>query len=294
MGRVKKNVGTTTTAPPHAPATGTGTRATASSPKNLAVENLTGGYGSRVVIEGVNLTVEPGTILCLLGPNGVGKTTLFKTMLGLLPAMSGHVRVGGQSLAELSRPEIARLVGYVPQSQQTPFAFKALDVVLMGRTARIGAFGAPGRQDREAAMAALETLGATKLAKRSFTTLSGGERQMVMIARALAQEPTFVMLDEPTAALDFGNQVRVLDQIVRLSESGIGVVMTTHAPDHAFLCEADAALITGPSTIQRGSVGEVLTEENLSAAYGVPVRVTTSEHDHISYCYPLLSTKNHS
>ena len=293
MGRVKKKVGTTT-APPHAPATGTGTRATASSPKNLAVENLTGGYGSRVVIEGVNLTVEPGTILCLLGPNGVGKTTLFKTMLGLLPAMSGHVRVGGQSLAELSRPEIARLVGYVPQSQQTPFAFKALDVVLMGRTARIGAFGAPGRQDREAAMAALDTLGATKLAKRSFTTLSGGERQMVMIARALAQEPTFVMLDEPTAALDFGNQVRVLDQIVRLSESGIGVVMTTHAPDHAFLCEADAALITGPSTIQRGSVGEVLTEENLSAAYGVPVRVTTSEHDHISYCYPLLSTKNHS
>lgn len=293
MGRVKKNVGTTT-APPHAPATGTGSRATASPPKNLAVENLTGGYGSRVVIEGVNLTVEPGTILCLLGPNGVGKTTLFKTMLGLLPAMSGHVRVGGQSLAELSRPEIARLVGYVPQSQQTPFAFKALDVVLMGRTARIGAFGAPGRQDREAAMAALDTLGATKLAKRSFTTLSGGERQMVMIARALAQEPTFVMLDEPTAALDFGNQVRVLDQIVRLSESGIGVVMTTHAPDHAFLCEADAALITGPSTIQRGPVGQVLTEENLSAAYGVPVRVTTSEHDHISYCYPLLSTKNHS
>lgn len=293
MGRVKKNVGTTT-APPHAPATATGTATTTSSPKNLAVENLTGGYGSRVVIEGVNLTVEPGTILCLLGPNGVGKTTLFKTMLGLLPAMSGHVRVGGQSLAELSRPEIARLVGYVPQSQQTPFAFKALDVVLMGRTARIGAFGAPGRQDREAAMAALDTLGATKLAKRSFTTLSGGERQMVMIARALAQEPTFVMLDEPTAALDFGNQVRVLDQIVRLSESGIGVVMTTHAPDHAFLCEADAALITGPSTIQRGPVGQVLTEENLSAAYGVPVRVTTSEHDHISYCYPLLSTKNHA
>lgn len=284
----------TTTTPPHAPATSSGSATTASAPKILAVENLTGGYGSRVVIEGVNLAVEPGTILCLLGPNGVGKTTLFKTMLGLLPAMSGQVRVGGQNLAELSRPEIARLVGYVPQSQQTPFAFKALDVVLMGRTARIGAFGAPGRQDREAAMAALDTLGAAKLAKRAFTTLSGGERQMVMIARALAQEPTFVMLDEPTAALDFGNQVRVLDQIVRLSESGIGVVMTTHAPDHAFLCEADAALITGPSTIQRGPVADVLTEENLSAAYGVPVRVTTSEHDHIRYCYPLLSTKNHS
>lgn len=293
MGRMRRSVRTTTT-PPHAPATSPGSATTTAAPNVLAVENLTGGYGSRVVIEGVNLTVEPGTILCLLGPNGVGKTTLFKTMLGLLPAMSGQVKVGGQNLAELSRPEIARLVGYVPQSQQTPFAFKALDVVLMGRTARIGAFGAPGLQDREAAMAALDTLGAAKLAKRAFTTLSGGERQMVMIARALAQEPTFVMLDEPTAALDFGNQVRVLDQIVRLSESGIGVVMTTHAPDHAFLCEADAALITGPSTIQRGPVADVLTEENLSAAYGVPVRVTTSEHDHVSYCYPLLSTKNHS
>lgn len=293
MGRVTRSM-RTTTAPPHAPATSPGSATTTVAPNVLAVENLTGGYGSRVVIEGVNLTVEPGTILCLLGPNGVGKTTLFKTMLGLLPAMSGQVTVGGQNLAELSRPQIARLVGYVPQSQQTPFAFKALDVVLMGRTARIGAFGAPGLQDREAAMAALDTLGAAKLAKRAFTTLSGGERQMVMIARALAQEPTFVMLDEPTAALDFGNQVRVLDQIVRLSESGIGVVMTTHAPDHAFLCEADAALITGPSTIQRGPVADVLTEENLSAAYGVPVRVTTSEHDHVSYCYPLLSTKNHS
>ncbi len=293
MGRVTRSM-RTTTAPPHAPATSPGSATTTVAPNVLAVENLTGGYGSRVVIEGVNLTVEPGTILCLLGPNGVGKTTLFKTMLGLLPAMSGQVTVGGQNLAELSRPQIARLVGYVPQSQQTPFAFKALDVVLMGRTARIGAFGAPGLQDREAAMAALDTLGAAKLAKRAFTTLSGGERQMVMIARALAQEPTFVMLDEPTAALDFGNQMRVLDQIVRLSESGIGVVMTTHAPDHAFLCEADAALITGPSTIQRGPVADVLTEENLSAAYGVPVRVTTSEHDHVSYCYPLLSTKNHS
>ena len=203
----------TTTTPPHTPATSSGTATTTAAPNVLAVENLTGGYGSRVVIEGVNLTVEPGTILCLLGPNGVGKTTLFKTMLGLLPAMSGQVTVGGQNLAELSRPQIARLVGYVPQSQQTPFAFKALDVVLMGRTARIGAFGAPGLQDREAAMAALDTLGATKLAKRSFTTLSGGERQMVMIARALAQEPTFVMLDEPTAALDFGKPVEYVGQI---------------------------------------------------------------------------------
>ena len=265
---------------------------TPTGPPSLAVDNLTGGYGSRVVIKNVNLTIDPGTILCLLGPNGVGKTTLFKTMLGLLPAMGGRVRIGTQSLADLSRPDIARLVGYVPQSQQTPFAFKAIDVVLMGRTARIGSFGAPGRQDREAAMAALDAIGATRLATRSFTSLSGGERQMVMIARALAQEPTFIMLDEPTAALDFGNQVRVLDQVVRLAESGIGVVMTTHAPDHAFLCDADAALITGPSSIQRGPVHEVLTEENLSAAYGVPVRVATSEFDHVSYCYPVLSTKS--
>ncbi|MEZ5087028.1 MAG: ABC transporter ATP-binding protein [Tessaracoccus sp.] len=258
---------------------------------SLRVEKLSGGYGSRVVVRDVDLVVDGGTILCLLGPNGVGKTTLFKTMLGLLPAMGGRVLVGDQDLSGLSRPQIARLVGYVPQSQQTPFAFKALDVVLMGRTARMGAFGAPGRHDREAAMAALEALGVTKLADKAFTALSGGERQMVMIARALAQEPSFIMLDEPTASLDFGNQVRVLDQIVRLANSGIGVVMTTHAPDHAFLCDADAVLITGPSDLRRGPVHEVLTEENLSAAYGVEVRVTTSTHDHINYCYPVLSAK---
>ncbi len=293
MGRVDSAASATPVAT--GPASTTTTTATAlvpKSPAGLAVENLSGGYSSRVVIENVNLVVEPGAILCLLGPNGVGKTTLFKTMLGLLPAMSGRVLVGDQDLARLSRPEIARLVGYVPQSQQTPFAFKAIDVVLMGRTARIGSFGAPGRRDHEAAMAALDAIGATKLAKKAFTALSGGERQMVMIARALAQEPSFVMLDEPTAALDFGNQVRVLDQIVQLADAGIGVVMTTHAPDHAFLCDADAALITGPSNIRRGPVHEILTEENLSAAYGVPVRVATSERDHISYCYPVLSSKS--
>lgn len=264
----------------------------ASASTSLRVEDLTGGYGPRVVIQDVNLVVEPGKILCLLGPNGVGKTTLFKIMLGLLPAMGGRVRVGDQDLAQLSRPEIARLVGYVPQAQQTPFAFKAIDVVLMGRTARIGSFGAPGRKDREAALSALSAIGATKLADRAFTALSGGERQLVMIARALAQEPAFIMLDEPTAALDFGNQVRALDQVMRLAESGIGVVMTTHAPDHAFLCNAEAALITGPSSIQRGPVREVLTAENLSTAYGVPVRVVASEHDQISFCYPLLSTRS--
>lgn len=256
---------------------------------SLRVEKLSGGYGARTVIRDVDLVVDAGTILCLLGPNGVGKTTLFKTMLGLLPAQGGRVLVGGQDLAHLNRPEIARLVGYVPQTQQTPFAFTAIDVVLMGRTARMGAFGAPGKHDRAAAMAALAALKATKLADKAFNALSGGERQMVMIARALAQEPAFIMLDEPTASLDFGNQVRVLDQIVRLSASGMGVVMTTHAPDHAFLCNADAVLITGPSELRRGPVNEVLTEENLSSAYGVQVRVARTDRDQIGYCYPVLS-----
>ncbi|WP_054687175.1 ABC transporter ATP-binding protein [Microbacterium sp. No. 7] len=257
----------------------------------LRVEALTGGYGSRAVVRDVDLTVHAGKVVCLLGPNGVGKTTLFKTMLALQPALSGRVLVADRDLAALSRPEIARLIGYVPQSQQTPFAFTALDVVLMGRTARLPRFGAPGRTDRDAALSALDALGVTRLAGRRFTSLSGGERQMVMIARALAQEPAFIMLDEPTASLDFGNQVRVLDQVVRLAEAGIGVVMTTHAPDHAFLCDAEVVLLTGPSRMQRGPARDVLTSERLSDAYGVDVRVVPSPHDRrISYCYPLLPT----
>lgn len=174
----------------------------------IALEDVTCGYGAHAVLEGFSGTVAPGRVTCLLGPNGVGKSTLFKTILGVQPLLGGAITIDGRPVHEISRTALARLVGYVPQSQQNPFAFRVLDVVVMGRTARLGRFGSPGRADRIKAMDALDALGGAHLAGKSFEQLSGGERQLTMIARALVQEPAFIMLDEPTSSLDFGNQAR--------------------------------------------------------------------------------------
>jgi iron complex transport system ATP-binding protein len=154
---------------------------------------------------GVSLAVGPGETLCLLGPNGSGKTTLFRALLGLLPAQGGRVRVGGDDLDRLSRREIANRMAYVPQAHAPPFPFAARDIVLMGRTARMGAFAAPGRADRAATDAAMERLGIGALADADYSRLSGGQRQLVLVARALAQEAPLLVMDEPTASLDFGN-----------------------------------------------------------------------------------------
>ena len=247
---------------------------------NIELDDVTCGYGNKVVIRGFTGVVPAGRVTCLLGPNGVGKSTLFKSTLGVQPLLGGTVRVGGRDIGRIAAYDRARLVGYVPQSQQNPFAFRVLDVVVMGRTARLGRFGSPGRSDRVTAWESLDSLGAADLANKAFGELSGGERQLVMIARALA------------SSLDFGNQVRVLREIRRLAESGIGVLMTTHAPDHASLCGGDVVLLRGGADHLAGSAEDVLTAANLGAAYGVDVEVTHTVRDGvvIVQCRPLLES----
>src|SRR6185369_3343184 len=155
---------------------------------------------------------------------------------GLLEPHDGTITLDGVALGSLSRSEVARRIGYVPQGHSAYFAFTVLDFVLMGRTAHVGVFSVPGRKDREVAQRVLESLGIAALARRPVTEISGGERQLALVARALAQEPRLLVLDEPTASLDFGNQVRVLEKILALSASGISILLATHDPDHAFLC----------------------------------------------------------
>ncbi|MEX0638797.1 MAG: ABC transporter ATP-binding protein, partial [Burkholderiales bacterium] len=162
----------------------------------LEARGLGYGYPGRAVGRGLDLALGAGEVLCVLGPNGGGKTTLFRTLLGLLAAQAGEVRLEGQGLAALGRGEVARRVGYVPQGHVAQFAFTVRDVVLMGRTAHIGLFAAPGAADRAAAERAIETLGIGELAERVLTELSGGERQLAMIARALAQGARALVLDE--------------------------------------------------------------------------------------------------
>jgi iron complex transport system ATP-binding protein len=195
----------------------------------LAVEELSYGYPGHVVGRRVSFDIGAGEVLCVLGRNGEGKSTLFKTILGLLPPHAGMVRVDGRHTANWSARQRALTFGYVPQSGGGAFPFTVAELVLMGRTAHRGPFSAPSAADREVAAEALATLGIEPLAQREWVRISGGERQLALVARALAQEPRILVLDEPTASLDFGNQVRVLDAVRRLAEShGLTVLLSTH------------------------------------------------------------------
>ncbi|MGU3537508.1 ABC transporter ATP-binding protein [Methylobacterium sp. A54F] len=254
----------------------------------LSVENLAFGYGARTVGQGVSFTLAAGETLCLLGPNGGGKTTLFKTLLGLLPAQGGRVRLDGADIAGWPRAQVARAIAYVPQAHAALFPFTAEAVVLMGRASRIAPFASPGAADRAAAAAALAALGIGHLADRVYTELSGGERQLVLIARALAGEPRLLVMDEPTASLDFGNQARVLGEIRRLRARGIAVVLATHDPGHAFLCADRVALLQGGRLAALGAPAETITPESLRGLYGVATAVVPLPGHGTTVCTPLL------
>lgn len=246
----------------------------------IEARDLSIGYGSTEIGAGLSLEVKTGEILCLLGPNGCGKTTLFRTLLGLLPPLSGQVLLGGKPITSLRRGEIACQVAYVPQAHAPPFPFEALEVVLMGRTARFGTFGQPGRQDREIALDAMRKLNISDLARRDYSRLSGGQRQLVLIARALAQQAPLIVMDEPTASLDFGNQAQVLTQITTLgqdaADSGRGVILSTHDPDQAFTLNARVLLMKNGQTHAEGIADAALTGDNLSEVYGIPIIVETT------------------
>jgi iron complex transport system ATP-binding protein len=252
----------------------------------LSAEKLSFGYRGRTVGRGVSLAITPGEVLCLLGPNGGGKTTLMKTLLGLLPALDGRVRLEGEDIAHLPRRRLARTIGYVPQAHAAFFPFSVMEIVLMGRSAHIGLFAAPSRADRAVAEGALETLGIRHLAERVYTELSGGERQLALIARALAQEPRVLVMDEPTASLDFGNQLRVLHQIAALARSGIAVVLSTHDPDHVFLCGDRVALLHDGALEAIGPPEEIITAAALKRLYGVEVQVVELPGHETRTCVP--------
>jgi len=240
----------------------------------LEARHLDFGYRGHRVGSDVSLALEAGEVLCLLGPNGSGKTTLFKTLLGLLPTQGGTVLMDGVDLRERKRDEVARMVSYVPQAHAAFFPFTVREVVLMGRTAHLGVFSSPSRRDREIALGAIERMRLARLADSIYTRISGGERQLALIARALAQEARVVVMDEPTANLDFGNQVRVLEHIQSLAQSGIGILLSTHDPDQAFLCADRVAMLHDGRIARLGVPDEAITAESLKQIYGVDVVVT--------------------
>ncbi|NYV75155.1 ABC transporter ATP-binding protein [Streptomyces sp. UH6] len=212
----------------------------------------------RWIFRGVDVTAAEGRVLAVLGPNGRGKSTLLRLLAGLAAPTEGTVTA--------SAP-----VAYVPQSHSAAFAYSVADMVLMGRTRHLKAYGTPGRRDRELAAQALERVGITHMADRSYAELSGGEQQMTLIARALAAQCRVMVLDEPVSALDLRNQARVLTLLQELAAAGLGIVLTTHHPDHALHLADDAVLVLGPDDVRVGPAAGLLDAEALGELYGLPV-----------------------
>jgi iron complex transport system ATP-binding protein len=243
----------------------------------LAGRGLSIGYRDRVVGRALDVSLQQGEVLALLGPNGSGKTTLLKTLLGILAPLAGEALIEGKPIASYAASERARRIAYVPQSHVPSFAFTVETVVLMGRTAHGSLFSAPSAADRAVAGRALERFGIAALRARPYTMLSGGERQLVLLARALAQEPQFIVLDEPTASLDFGNQGKVMSEIRALAAAGHGILFTTHDPNHALRAADRAFLMRDGQRLAEGRVREVLTRARLQTLYGAPIEMLTDE-----------------
>jgi iron complex transport system ATP-binding protein len=244
----------------------------------LIIRNASCGYGTKNVIKDISVSIRSGEILCVLGPNGVGKTTLFKTILGFLKLQSGEILLDNENIRIWSKKRLAKAISYVPQAHTPPFPFSVFDVVLMGRAVHLDMFASPSKKDKEIAEQAIDTLKISYLKDSIYTEISGGERQMVLIARSLAQQAKIMVMDEPTSNLDFGNQIRVLQQINNLASKGFGIIMTSHFPEHAFLCSSKVALMQRNNNFIVGSVDEVVTEEHLKTAYGINVKIISLEN----------------
>lgn len=243
----------------------------------LSVENVSAGYRHKTIVRDVSMTIESGEVLCLLGANGSGKTTLFKTVLHLLKLHGGRICIDGKDTASWPHRRLSQVLAYVPQAHTPPFAFTVRDVVVMARSAHLRAFASPGKKDLDIAEESLQRLGIGRMADEPYTEISGGERQLVLIARALAQQPRFLVLDEPTSNLDFANQFLVLRQVKELASSGLGILMTTHMPDHAFYCASRVALMKAGRILALCAPEKALTASSLSMAYEFPLRVVEPE-----------------
>lgn len=240
----------------------------------LELRNVTCGYGKgKPVLDHINLVLESGDACCILGPNGVGKTTLFKTILNLNPILAGQIYIDGEDTKGWKPRKLSRYMAYVSQAHVPAFPYRVREMVMMGRMGQTGIAGQPSRKDYDICEQALEDVGIRHLRDEFYTEISGGERQLLMIARALAQQPKFLIMDEPTANLDYGNMVLVMQCIRRLTEKGICVIFTSHMPDQAFMCEAKTVLLTRNRPAQFGSCHEIITERNLYEAYHTDIQV---------------------
>ncbi len=254
--------------------------------KLFEVKNISFDYDGEEIFSDISFSIGKGDVLCILGPNGTGKTTLIKCLNGLHDIKSGEIFINGENMKKLSFKQISKHIGYIPQSHVPSFPFKVFDVVLMGRAPYLNLTDSPKNEDIEIAMDALETLGIEDLKDKEYTNLSGGERQLVFLARVLCQKPDILILDEPTSHLDFGNQIKLLEIIDNLANTGLSIIMSSHFPDHAFLSSTKVAIMKDKKFIDFGSPDDVVTEENLKKAYSIDVKLIELDNKR-KVCVPM-------
>jgi iron complex transport system ATP-binding protein len=249
------------------------------------------------VLENINFTLSPGDCLCLLGPNGTGKSTLLRCILQFLKAQKGSIMINGIQLHSLTSAKRAKQLAYVSQASQMTFPYRVYEVIQMGRTPHLPAGASLRQKDMEIVQEAMKHLDIEWMENACFHELSGGEKQMVLIARALAQQANFLIMDEPTANLDYSNQIRILQMIKKLSQEGYGILMTSHFPDHGFLACNKALLMKDGLIMEQGNPEDVITSTSLTKLYDVPIIVAATEiqNQYVMeikrVCIPILEKK---
>lgn len=253
---------------------------------SMKIENLSFSYSENEVLKNINFLAEYGQFLSVLGPNGVGKSTLFRCMLGLLRPTSGSISVDGTPISDMSEALLAKRIAYIPQSHSPAFNFCVFDMVLMGTTSQLGRFESPKKKQIELVDAALDRLGITHLKDRGYGNISGGERQLTLIARAIAQQAKILIMDEPSASLDFGNRIRVMQTVSALAKDGYCVIQSTHDPDQAFLYSDKILALLSGEVLSWGTPGETVCNSLISKLYGTDIEVCSLHDDDIRVCVP--------
>jgi iron complex transport system ATP-binding protein len=240
----------------------------------LEVDNATFSYdGSTPIFEDISFEVNKGEVFCILGPNGTGKSTLLRCLCNIHKLRGGSIRIDGQDISALKPAHLARRIGFIPQIHTPTFPYTVLEVVLMGRAPHLNMIATPSEKDYRIAEQAIKTINIEHIMDKPYTQLSGGQMQLVLLARVLAQEPDILLLDEPTSQLDIGNQMRTIAIIRKLANDGLSLVVTSHFPDHAFLYADKVGILKDKTFIKTGDTETTVTEKNLTRAYGVDVRI---------------------
>lgn len=252
----------------------------------MRIENLHFSYGNHEVLKGVSFGVEDRGFVSLLGPNGAGKSTLFRCMLGLLEPSAGSVHICGRDIRNMPPAELSHRVAYIPQSHTPVFNFSVFDMVLMGTTAQMPRFAAPGKKQKELAEAAMERMGISHLRNRGCSNISGGERQLALIARAIAQQAKILVMDEPSASLDYGNKLRVMETVKSLTQDDYTIIQSTHDPDQAYLYSDQILALYDGIILACGTPRDTVSSELISTLYGVDVEVCSMHGDDVRVCVP--------